>query len=294
MVARRRVGLVVALFGLSLSGLIGWQRIAGDPGPVWNLKGEALESFPPGLDVAAATPEGCSDVVIRVKQRVDPRQADLIDETSRSHVSRYVSILGARVKRPENGGRFRFDGFIQGLSTDINGRPRIVTLAKLDQLGAESTFSSRYVLRRLEENSNQARVEARSDTFALLLTRALMVRNGRHRPVALRYGVVLDAATGKLTTFIWGVDVDGQRLTNAFGPIRRLPPSLEWNIDLHVDPTEFTLGIPRPNALGVPDLPAGVAKADFPPNQLSIFAQTPPTKPMLDQIEATLRRLAAN
>jgi hypothetical protein len=268
--------------------------ITRDAGPVWAVEGEPLELLAPGTEIGDEAPKGYTMVVVKVRQRVDPSQASLLSADVRSYVSQFQSIFAARVEPPGAGGeRYRLGAVAQGLGTEVAGRTRIVTTPTAQQLGVDLPFGARYVLRRLEENAGLARVEARSATFVLFIVRAIMVRDGRHRTVALRYALLLDPATGKVATFVWGIDLDGDRLQAPFGGLRLLPANLEWVIDLHVDASEFLFGVPLGNALGVPDLPAGRARFPFPDDSRPLFAESPPTRPMLERLEATLRRLVA-
>jgi hypothetical protein len=117
-----------------------------------------------------------------------------------------------------------------------------------------------------------------------------MLRGDRHRPVVLRYAVLVEETTGKLDTLLWLLDKDeGGGYAGPVGPMEWLPPNKIEDCVLHVDSREFTLGNPTEKAFAMSRLPQGQKQIDFPASMRAAAASQKLTAETASDLEAGLR-----
>ena len=113
-----------------------------------------------------------------------------------------------------------------------------------------------------------------SNPMARVDSDAALVRQGRHRPVMLRYALLRDPPTGRLDAPVWGIDCDSQGgYLRAFGPMGWLPPNKGQDVAFQLDANEFTLGVPSPLAFAFTALPQGRKQMSLPDDLKEVAGQ---------------------
>jgi hypothetical protein len=133
-----------------------------------------------------------------------------------------------------------------GFSANIPGRGDTVLSPDAEKkLGANLSFFARLVLSRCYEEQQKCRYLVRSDTMAIVDTPAIMLRDGKHRWVLIRYAFLVSERSGRLDSLVWMIDLDNQgRHAATVGEISWMPPNMILDGVMHVDASHFTFGIP--------------------------------------------------
>jgi len=267
--------------------------VPGDHGPpAYRVIPQRIEQIAPGTVVGNAAPKGWSHLVI--KSYLHPGSGDVaqLSETTRQLAGFLITVMVARAQEEQVDGqiRYRLSRVAVGLGTRINGRDVIISPATQQRLGANLGFLARIVLDKANESQQENLVVIKSRTLAVVDTDAALVRNGKHRPVMLRYALLLDPITGRLDSLVWGIDCDPQRrYRGAFGPIEWLPPNKVQEVALDVDAKEFTLGIPSELAFALTALPRGQKQIPLPDDWKVVASQPRFTPAMAQLLENKLR-----
>jgi hypothetical protein len=260
-----------------------------------------IEQIPPGTVVGTEAPRGWSYLVI--KSYPHPASGDVaqLSETTKQLAGFMITamVASAQEEQVEGQSRYRLSRVAVGLGTRINGQDVIVSPATQKRLGANLGFLARMILDKANEKQQENLVVVTSSTLALVDTDAAMLRNGKHRPVILRYALLLDPATGRLDSLVWGIDCDSQgRYLGAFGPIEWLPPNKVQDVGLDVDRKEFTLGVPSELAFALTALPQGQKQIPLPEDLKSVAGQprlTPASAQFLEtKLRAAVQRASAD
>jgi hypothetical protein len=253
-----------------------------DPGrSSYSVIPQRIEQIAPGTIVGEEAPKGWSHLVIKSYLRPSGGDAAKLSETTRRLASFLITVMVAGAQKVEVDGqvRYRLSRLAVGLGTRIDGQDVIISPTSQKRLGADLGFLARIVLAKANERQQENLVVAHSPTMALVDTDAALVRDGKHRPVMLRYALLLDSMTGRLDTLVWGIDCDSEgRYQGAFGPIEWLPPAKVQEVPLDVDANEFTLGIPSPLAFALTALPRGQKQIAL-PEDLQVVAGQPRLTP---------------
>jgi hypothetical protein len=232
------------------------------------LEPRAVDRVPAGTLVADVPPDGWTHLVVKSMPRVASGDVDaLSDKTSWLASFLFSTILAevAEDRALEGPPRFVLKRIAAGVGMRIGRRDVVITTDTQEKLGANLGLLARQVLSETEERLGDTRVVARSDTFALVDARVTMLRDEKHRKVVLRYALLVDPTTGGLAALLWPIDLDKDgKLLDAAGPIEVLPQNKREDCRLHVDKSEFTLGLPTEEAFAIENPPAGRVAVNMP------------------------------
>ena len=93
----------------------------------------------------------------------------------------------------------------------------------------------------------------------------MMVREQKHRPVILRYAILVNPKTGRLDPLLWAIAQDDRgSYQGMFGPCELLPPNKYADRGMHVDSSEFAFGLITENAVAMTQLHQGMRRIAFP------------------------------
>jgi hypothetical protein len=255
-----------------------------------------LELIAPGTVLDRDAPKGWSHLIIKSHPRVAAGDVDQVsDHTVRLSSFLFTAIV-ARVQPDRGTGRppYHLSGLAVGLGTKVNGKDIILSPETQKRLGANLGLLARLVLSTAQERLHDVHVVARSDTLALVDAPALMLRDGRHRPVMLRYALLVEAATGNLETLLWLIDLDAKGgYLGASGPIEWLPPNKHEDCVLHVDAKEFVLGTPTEKAFAMYRMPRGRKQLALPDDLKAAAGQAQLSAALAQELEAKLREALA-
>jgi hypothetical protein len=222
--------------------------------------------IPPGTVIGAQAPEGWTHLLIKSQPRAAEGDVDQLSADVRELSGLFFTALLARVDEREFRGQRRYvlAAVASGLGTRIGERDTIISPDTQEKLGANLGFLARIALRKGSDRLDKVRVVARSESLALIDAPVMMLREGRHQPVALRYAVMVDPPSGRLETLLWAIREDGRGgYRGVLGVAEWLPPNKIEERILHVDANEFSLGLPTENALAMVRLYRGQKQLQF-------------------------------
>jgi hypothetical protein len=235
-----------------------------------------IELLPPGTIIGQGPPKGWSFLVIKTHPRPGTGDMAKVNDSTYHLASFLFTGFVANARAEQVGGRvqYRLDKVATGLGTRINRQDIIISPETQRRLGANLGLLARVVLDKTYALQQDNLVVVSFNTMAIVDTHAVMLRGTGHRPVILRYSLLLDAGTGKLETLVWMIDRDNQgKYTGVGGTIEWLPPNKVQDVILHVDGKEFTLGVPTENAFGISELPRGQKQLAMPDDLKPIAGQ---------------------
>jgi hypothetical protein len=210
----------------------------------------------PGTVVAGGPPEGWSHLVLHSRFGVSAGDVSRFPTPAAQAVAALSTVMLADVAP---GPPYRLGTVARGVATTIRGRDVIVSPTTQEKLGAGLDLAARLTLERMEKHAQRTHVVARAPTMAVIDEPTFLLREGRHRPVLLRFALLVRPADGRLDALLWRIDGNARYgYEGAAGPLQWLPPSKEESCALHADAREFTLGVPhKESALALTALPGG-------------------------------------
>lgn len=262
------------------------------PPASYDVSTSPVSLLPPGTVIGETAPEGWTHLILKSRPSVSSGAVSRLSE----HEVRYATFLFmttvARVSARHSSLRTTYvlDDVAIGLGTQIDGKDVVLSPDTHDRLGANLGFIFRMILSGAYQKQKAVRVVARSPTFALLDTPAMMLRHGKHVEVILRYAVLVEPHTGRLDTLVYLID-RADKPEESLGPIEWLPPDLLIRAPLHIDDREFLLGNPTEKSYGVECIPQGQQHLDIPDDLKHLAGQRSFTEPDAQRLHASLRQL---
>lgn len=251
-----------------------------------------VDQIPGGLVIANGPPQGWSHLIVKNQPRLAPSEAKKVFPVVAKNAALLFSTILADVAEDQQQGGFFLRQLAVGFGTKVNGQDVTVTSASAKQIGANLGLVGGMILSQSEQRLGTFQLVARSPTIALLDIPAIMLIEDKHRDMFMRYAVLVDERTGKLDALLWLLDPsksDGYQL--ASGVMRRLHPNLVEDGKMHVDPQEFTAGIPGQRAFAVYGAPPG-QNATIPDRIMPLLERRTLDFDWLPQLERELRGLA--
>jgi hypothetical protein len=243
-----------------------------------------LERIPAGTVIGNDAPTGWTHLLLKSHPR--PGAGD-VAQVSADHLQLAGLLFTALVAEVrQEGGRHRLARVAVGLGTRVGGKDVIITPQTQQSLGANLGLLARMVLARADEKLAGVVSVARSPSLAVFDAPNLMLRGGRHRPMVLRYAVLLEPTTGRLDTLVWLLDPEEGSSAEA---AEWLPPAKVDEGVLHVDGREFTLGFPNERSFALCRLPAGQRRLTFPEPLRALACQPRLSEALAVDLEARLR-----
>ncbi|WP_152051468.1 hypothetical protein [Tautonia marina] len=198
--------------------------------PVEPLALPELVHLEPGAEVGQGPPGGWTHRVVRSVPRLVSGDLEALPESASATATRFRTVITAEVEPPGPRGRSaRLIRVGVGNAVPVGDRELVIT-----RLGPREAFETlgvvdRVVLIAAEAKLNRGRLIARSPTFALFQTPTVLVVEGRHREVDLHYALLVDPASGALTTLCWPKFGENPSPPDA---ILRLAPELSFDAQL--------------------------------------------------------------
>ncbi len=253
-----------------------------------------VELLPPGTVVGDTAPDGWTHLIIKSRPRIASGAVERLGPTQIRYGTFLFMTTVARVvsKRSHLRTRYTLDAIAIGLGTTVDGKDMVLSPKTQKDLGANLGFIFRVILLgAYKKQQEEVHLVARSPTFAVLDTPALMLRRGRHEDVTLRYTLLVDGATGRLDTLVWLIDrADPDDILP--GPLEWLPPNKQEQAPLHVDGNEITpIFGPGPRAYAVERIPQGDQSLSIPETLKSLAGQEHFSTDEAVQLHEGLRRL---
>ncbi len=224
-----------------------------------------LPQIPPGTVIGKEAPKGWSHLILKSYSRPGAGDVKQLSPTADRLTRLLFTAIVADV-RPQAGGgnegesgkRYKLAKVAVGLGMRIGAKDIIITPDTHQRLGANLGLLARVVLRKSQEKLDDIVVVARSATFLVFDSPSFLVVDSKHKPIVLRYAVLVEERTGHLDTLVWPVsrDADG-KYGESLGAIQWLPANLIGDCVLHIDGNEFSLGQPTERAFAIIAPPKG-------------------------------------
>ncbi len=225
--------------------------------------------IPAGTVISNHAPAGWTHLIDKSHPKMHYGDVDQVPKPIRALSGMFFTAMLARVSPPDgraNAG-YRLDEVAIAMGTKIGAADTIITPETQKKLGANLGLLPRIALDRGYERFKTVTVAARTSTMAVVDGPAMMVRGGKHRPVVLRYIILVHPQTGDLETLLWAISQDDE------GAYEGMISACEWLAPnqveerlLHVDATEFAFGLITENAMAILHLCKGRMEIGFPPD----------------------------
>ncbi len=262
------------------------------PPPRFDVTAEPVELLPPGTVIEESAPEGWTHLVIKSRPTISSGAVHKLNDTTRRYGTFLFMTTVARVAPRKSGLRTSYvlDAVALGLGTTVDGKDMVLSPQTHAELGAGLSFIPGQILKGAYNKQREVCVRARSPTFALLDTPALLLRHDEHRDVILRYALLVGPWSGRLDTLVWLIDREEEK-DPLPEPIEWLPPNKREDAPLHVDGREFLGPIPKPRAYAAERLPRGKRQLPVPSKARALLAQERFDADDARKIDQTLREL---
>jgi hypothetical protein len=250
--------------------------------------------IPPGLVIDKSAPKGWSHLIVKSGAVAGAGDVAKMSATTRELSGLFFSAIVANVtsEKTSAGLRYRLDKVAVGLGTRIAGVDKIISLETQRDLGANLGFLQRTALRKATDRIQNVQMVARSDSLAVVDAPVYMLLRNKHLPATLRYVVLVDPKTGQLNTLIWAIErSEAGDSRGVVGHMEWLPPNKVEERVLHVDASEFSLGLVTERAMAMTRLFKGKTQIDFPKDFVELAGQTRFSEASAARLETKLREL---
>lgn len=226
-------------------------------------RGEDPKPMPPikpGTSFDTEPPDGWSHIILFVEGRLASGDVDAASAKVHRYARMFNLVILADVGKDDEG-VYRLLKTGVGFTTKIKGRNTVITLDTEEELGAELGFIARSVFEANEESLNDIKCVARSKNHVLFDAPTIMLYNGEHETMMVRYLVWASHKTGKVSTFVWLLNnPEGNEDYKLMEPtIQLLPENMREDRIMNVKGDRFTFGIPAKDAFALVRIPQGRA-----------------------------------
>jgi len=217
----------------------------------------ALDRIPPGTVVFDKANRGISDLILFVKGKLEAGDLDAVTDTTRFYGDLFNLVYMANTKKGPNG--FELDTVKVGFSSKINRQDVVVNSATARDLGLSLNLIGRSVLSGNERALEDIVMVARNRQSAVVDAPAVVRFNDRNQRMTVRFFIWVSVADGQIGTTVWLLSRDTKGFAFAEDTFNFLPSDMIEERVLHVDGTQFTLGIPSATAFAMTAIPQGRA-----------------------------------
>lgn len=265
----------------------------GKSEPAYDVTPRRLEQIAPGTVIAKEAPKGWSHLIVKSYSRPGAGDVNQLSATADRLTRLLFTAIVADVKEEKNadgGKRYKLAKAAVGLGTRIRGKDIIVTPDTQRQLGADLGLLARVVLRTAQEKIGEIRVVAQSPSMLVFDSPSYLVVERKHKPVILRYALLVEKRTGRLNTLVWALGREEGKYSGPLGAIQWLPPNLTEDCVLHVDGNEFSLGQPTEKAFAAVKVPKGAKEIALGDELKPLVAQARFSTATAAELEEKLRK----
>lgn len=255
-----------------------------------------LTQIAPGSVIDREAPKGWSHLIIKSQPRIGAGDVKKVTNQVNQLSCLLFTAVVANVQEDKSGGpaRYRLSGLGVGMGTKIKGKDVIITPDTQRKLGADLGFFARIVLNESTKRVQEVQAVARSDSMAVFDAPSLMLREGKHRPIIVRYALLVDRQTGRLDTLIWPIDRDDRgAYVGLAGAYEWLAPNKIEDCVLHVDGNEFFAGTPTESAFAMNRFPQGQKQIAIPDEDKALAVKARFSSVAAGELEAKLREVLA-
>jgi len=223
------------------------------------LQVSPLSLIPPGTHFNDEPPEGWSHLISMVHTRLSRGDVDEVPETVQYYAELFNLVMLASAVQIDTG-QYVLERVGIGFSMEIEDQNTIVTAETQKQFGGNLSMVGRSVLDGNLDALEEVRQLARTRQAMLIEAPAILLRDGKHREMHIRYFVWAFPGNGNIGTVAWLVDPAG-RNSEARLPdqtVQLLPAGLQEDRQINVKAEKFNfLGIPADDAFAMIQIPQG-------------------------------------
>jgi hypothetical protein len=219
------------------------------------IEPKLIDRIPPGTVVFDPSTRILSDVILFIKGKLEAGDTDVVNDTTRFYGDLFNLVYMANVKKANNG--FKLDTVAVGFSSKIQGRDIVVSSETARDLGLSLNIIGRSVLSGNERALQDINVMAKNDQSMVIDAPAIVRFNDRNERMVVRFFIWTSVADGQLGTTVWLLAKNGNGYRLAEDSFNFLPPEMVEERILHVDGSQFTLGIPSATAFAMTSIPQG-------------------------------------
>lgn len=301
---RARIGIVLliacATFLLSTAVVVRWLRPKVEP-PAWandyDLTAQPPELIAPGTVVERTAPQGWSHLVIKAMPRVKPSEVQRVPSLlgfGRDLVVQQVAwmftVFTADVVAEQQGShnRYRLRAIGLALGANLNGRDTVLTLDN-PEFGQKLGLIQKMTLEAGYKVQKQSRVVVHGPSFALVDTPVVFVCDGQNRMIRFRYGLLVNAQTGRLEVFCWRLGAESGQCADLARAVLLNPNTLD-EAEMIPDPEQLKTGA-NELSFGVDCLPPHRLEVELPADIRDTAGKTRFTPDEARTLEDALRKL---
>lgn len=233
--------------------------------PGFSSQKKTLDSIPPGTRFVDDPPEGWTNIIAFVDGKLTDGDVEDVSSMVKKYASMFNLVKLANVVRADDGS-FVLDKVAIGFSTKIEGVNTVVTSKTEGKLGGNLGMIGRSVLDGNIESLEKVKQVARNKTSMVIDAPAIMLRDGEHKEMVVRYFIWVSPNNGQLGTVTWLLDEDpssgatAEKYAIADDTIQYLPPNFKEERKMNVKAEKFNLfGVPAKDAFALVQLPQGRA-----------------------------------
>lgn len=219
------------------------------------IEPKLIDRIPPGTVVFDPSTRGLSDLILFIKGKLEAGDTDVVNDTTRFYGDLFNLVYMANVKKAGN--EFKLDTVAVGFSSKIHGRDIVVNSETARDLGLSLNIIGRSVLSGNERALQDINVMAKNDQCVVIDAPAIVRFKDRNERMVVRFFIWTSAADGQLGTTVWLLAKNGNGYRLAEDSFNFLPPEMVEERILHVDGSQFTLGIPSATAFAMTSIPQG-------------------------------------
>jgi hypothetical protein len=240
---------LVCLFGRVPTSRAG----VGEPG-----SGDPVVTFLRASTVVDTTaPRGWTHLIIKSVPRIESGDIETLPSLAQATATLFRTVILADIRRPaDRPGPFRLERIGLGLCVPFERADTVVTTTDDTPAHASLGLIERQVLSRAEAELKKGRILVSSPTFTLYGGPCTLKTRSGHVEVWLLYGLLVDAATGGLTTVVWAIPA---RSASPLAPATfvQLGPQLVYTCGLDVAAERLLGTVPINWSFAIRTLPPG-------------------------------------
>ena len=257
---------------------------------------QPIDLIPSGTVIGDTAPGAWSHLILKSLPRATEGDTDRVHPSNLEIASKFSTAIVARVDPVRNGrgeASFSLAALAGGVSTRVGANDTIVTPDTWRKVGADLSMVTSQVLKEVYRQQCLVNVVVRSETFAIVDTPVVVRVREKNRPMMLRYGIIVDERTGRLDTFAWLIHLDEKgRYGELESQLHWLPPNHVVQCPLHVDVSEYFLGVPSRKAYACVSVPRGRVQWDVPDDRRVLLVRSKFLPAEATRLDAWLREMA--
>jgi hypothetical protein len=220
----------------------------------------AVPQIPAGTRFDQTPPEGWSHIILYVTGRLASGDLSAVSNTVREYSQMFNLVFLADVRQQDDGA-YELTKYGVGFCMKINGFNTVITTDTHKQLGANLGMIGRSVFAANQESLNAIKEVARFSSCVLFDAPTMMLYENDHCLMTVRYLVWVSRTTGRISTFVWLIDREGDtgeyRVVEP--AVQLLPENMREDRVMNVMGDRFTFSIPSKDAFALVRIPQGRA-----------------------------------